>query len=135
MIYHSIRASIKPGIPEEKVEDALNHLRRMGEEIPAVEFYCVGKDIGGEFSVGAMFALKDIDAYKEYMLHPLHRVTDDVGLPLVENMISQDLTDDEDPQIGDKIRAIHASRFEDDPALLNLVNDLNSYTGSGMPNQ
>lgn len=133
MIYHSIRASIKPGVPQEKIDDALNHLRQMGEQIPAVEFYCVGKDIGGEFSVGAMFALKDIHAYKEYMLHPLHRVTDDVGLPIVENMISQDLTDDEDPKIGEKIREIHASRFDDDPELLGLIKDLSSYSGSGVP--
>ena len=81
----------------------------------------------------SMFALKDIQAYKAYMLAPLHRQTDEVGLPIVDKMISQDLTDDEDPAIGDKIREIHRSRFENDPDLLGLIKDLGSYHGSGVP--
>lgn len=104
----------------------------MGREIDAVDTWCVGRDFGGEFTAGAMFALKNIEDYKEYMLHPLHRTTDDVGLPLVDNMISQDLTDDPDPTIGDQIREIHASRFCEDPALLALIENLDSYTGSGV---
>ena len=67
------------------------------------------------------------------MLAPLHRQTDAVGLPIVEKMMSQDLTDDEDPAIGDKIREIHRSRFENDAELLGLIKDLGSYQGSGVP--
>ncbi len=133
MIYHSIRISIKPDTPKDQVEAALELLRRMGREIEAVESWCVGRDFGGEFDYGAMFALKDIQAYKAYMLAPLHRQTDEVGLPIVDKMISQDLTDDEDPAIGDKIREIHRSRFENDPELLGLIKDVGSYQGSGVP--
>ena len=133
MIYHSIRISVKPDAPGEQVEAALELLRRMGREIEAVESWCVGRDFGGEFDYGAMFALKDIEAYRAYMLAPLHRLTDEAGLPVVDKMISQDLTDDEDPAIGDKIREIHRGRFENDPALLGLIKDLGSYKGSGVP--
>jgi|SRR5579875_1464636 len=133
MIYHSIRVAWKPEVSDAQKEHALAHLRRMGREIDAVEFACVGPDYGGEFDHGAMFAVKDIDAYREYMLAPIHREMDDIGLPLVQNMISQDLTDDEDPRVGELIREIHASRFRDDPELLDLVNDLGSYSGSGVP--
>jgi len=54
----------------------------MGREIEVVESWCVGRDFGGEFDYGALYALKDIAAYKAYMLAPLHRQTDEAGLPL-----------------------------------------------------
>ena len=81
--------------PKDRVDTALEYLNRMGEEIDGVEFFCVGRDFGGEFDYGTLYALKDIDAYKTYMLHPLHLETDKAGLPVVDNMISQDLTDDD----------------------------------------
>jgi hypothetical protein len=81
VIYHQIRVSIKKDAPEDQLETALHYLRRMGQEIDVVEFFCVGRDFGGEFDYGAMYALKDIDAYKTYMLAPLHQETDRAGGP------------------------------------------------------
>ena len=131
MIYHSIRFKLKSGVTEQQVAPALAQLHRMGQEIGAVKQYCVGRDIGGEFEYGAMFALEDIEGYREYMLHPVHRVVDD-SLPLVEKMVSQDLSDDPDPQIPEKIAEIHRSRFAEDPALLEMIEALPSYSGSGV---
>jgi Stress responsive A/B Barrel Domain len=131
MIYHQIRVSIRPDAPKDRVDTALEYLNRMGREIDVVEFFCVGRDFGGDFDYGAFYALKDIDAYKTYMLHPLHQETDEAGLPVVDNMISQDLTDDDDPEIGDKIAKIHSDRFASRPELRELVEDLGSYEGSG----
>jgi Stress responsive A/B Barrel Domain len=133
MIYHSIRFTIRPNAPRDQVEVAFEHLRRCGREIKAVESFCVGRDVGGEFEYGATYVLKDIRAYREYMLSPLHRRTDEVGLPVVGNMVSMDITDDEDLNIGHKIREIHSSRFASDPELVGLVEDLGSYRGSGVP--
>lgn len=133
MIYHSIRVAFKPDAPLDRIEFALAHWRRMGEEIPAVTSYCVGRDFGGRFNYGAVFVIKDIAGYQEYMLAPVHREMDDIGLPLVDDMVSADQTDDPDPAIGDKIREIHASRFANDPDLLHLVQGLGSYSGSGVP--
>ncbi|KOG65571.1 stress responsive protein [Streptomyces griseoflavus] len=134
MIYHQIRLAMRPDVPKDKVDEALGLLRRMGQEIDAVEHWAVGRDIGGGFDYGALFVVKDIDAYHAYMHAPLHRQVDEIGLPLVQNMISQDLTDDEDPEIADKIRKIHADRFAGDPALAALIEGLGSYEGSGVPN-
>jgi hypothetical protein len=131
MIYHQVRMSIRKDAPQDQLDTALNYLRRMGQEIDVVEFFCVGRDFGGEFDYGAMYALKDIDAYKTYMLAPLHQETDRAGLPLVDNMISQDLTDDPDPDIGAKIAKIHSDRFAADATLRGLVGNLGSYDGSG----
>ena len=131
MIYHQIRVSIRDDAPQDQVDTALHYLRRMGEEIDVVEFFCVGRDFGGEFDYGALYALKDIDAYRTYMLAPLHQETDRAGLPVVDNMISQDLTDDPDPDVGAKIAKIHSDRFAGDETLRDLVGSLGSYEGSG----
>ena len=133
MIYHQVRFAMKPDAPKEQVDNAIELLRRLGRELDVVEFWCVGRDFGGEFTVGALYALKDIDAYDVYMNAPLHRQIDRAGLPLVANMISQDLTDDEDPAIGDKIAEIHRKRFAGDSELVGLVESLGSYEGSGVP--
>jgi len=131
VIYHQIRVSIKKDAPKDQVDTALDYLKRLGQELDVVESFCVGRDFGGEFDYGAMYALKDIDAYKTYMLAPLHQETDRAGLPVVANMISQDLTDDPDPNIGDKIAKIHSDRFASDATLRSLVENLGSYEGSG----
>ncbi|MET7324654.1 Dabb family protein [Streptomyces sp. NPDC005549] len=133
MIHHQIRLAMRPDAPQDKVEEALGMLRRMGREIDAVAYWAVGRDVGGDFDYGAMFAVQDIAAYRAYMLAPLHRRVDEIGLPLVRHMVSHDLTDDEDPATGELIRQIHAERFAGDPALVALIEGLGSYQGSSAP--
>jgi hypothetical protein len=133
VIYHQIRFSVKPSVAEDELEASLERLRNLGRELDVVDFWCVGRDFGGEFEYGAMYALPDVDAYRTYMYAPLHLETDAAGLPLVDNFVSQDLTDDEDPAIGDKIAEVHRDRFADHPEVLELVANLGSYTGSGVP--
>jgi Stress responsive A/B Barrel Domain len=135
MIYHQVRLSFKPEISPDAREAGIERLRRMGREIDVVETWCVGRDIGGEFEYGAMYALPDIDAYEVYMNAPVHLETDAAGLPLVSNFVSFDLTDDEDPAIGDKIAAVHSTRYQNHPEVLGLVEDLDSYTGAGVPDE
>ncbi|MFJ7078573.1 Dabb family protein [Streptomyces sp. NPDC098781] len=133
MIYHQIRIAMKPDAPKDQVDYALELLRQLGRELDVVEQWAVGRDFGGEFEYGAVYLLKDIDAYRTYMYAPLHRKIDAVGLPLVKNMISQDLTDDEDPEIGAKIAKVHTDRFTDHPEIAELIEDIGSYEGSGAP--
>lgn len=133
MIYHYIRLAFRPDAPSEQVETALESLREMGRTIGAIKQWAVGRDVGGDFDHGAMFAVEDIDGYREYMFDPLHRRTDTIGLPLVRNMVSLDLVDGGDPEVADQIRRIHAERFAGDPDLVDLLNGLDSYTGSSGP--
>ncbi|GAA3220508.1 Dabb family protein [Nonomuraea helvata] len=133
MIYHQIRIALKPDAPEGQVQHALDLLRTLGDKLDAVEFFMVGRDFGGEFHYGTMYALKDIDAYRTYMYDALHRQIDAIGIPLAANMVSLDLTDDPDPEIGDKIAQVHRDRFIDHPELLDLIENLGSYEGSGVP--
>jgi hypothetical protein len=123
---------MKPDAPQEQIENALELLRRLGRDLNIAESWCVGRDFGGEFTVGALYVVKDIRAYEVYMNAPLHLHVDRAGLPLVSYMISQDLTDDPDPSIGEKIAEVHRNRYAGHPDLLDLIKDLGSYEGSGV---
>ena len=130
MIYHINRFAIKKDAPEDQLKAAMAYLHQIGEEVAAVESYTVGRDLGGEFEIGAMYALKDIDAYRAYMYDPIHEATDNAGLPIVSNQVSYDLTDDPDPQIGDKMAQVHRDRFAERPHLRDLIKNV-GYTGPG----
>jgi hypothetical protein len=131
MIVHIVRFTLKPDAPKDQVDLAFEQLRKQGREINAVQSFVVGRDFGGEFDYGAIYVMKDIEGYLEYMMSPIHRKSDEIGLPLVDKFISMDITDDKDPAIGEKIAEIHQNRFENDPALAALVQNLSSYEGSG----
>jgi Stress responsive A/B Barrel Domain len=133
MIAHIVRFTLKPNAPKDQVDLAFEQLRKQGREINAVQLFVVGRDFGGEFDYGAMYIMEDIEGYREYMMSPIHRKSDEIGLPIVDKFISMDITDDKDPAIGDKIAEIHRNRFENDPVLAVLVQNLTSYQGSGAP--
>jgi hypothetical protein len=133
MIYHTVRMTIRPGTPAAKLEEALESMRNQGRVIPSVISFVVGPDIGGEYQWGATYVIEDLDGYWEYLKHPAHRHTDEIGLPVADKFVSFDITDDPDPQIAEKIAALHQRRFKEDPALAKLVSDLTSYTGSSAP--
>jgi hypothetical protein len=130
MIYHINRFAIKKDAPKDQLDAAIEYLRRIGRELDVVDFYCVGRDLGGEFDLGAMYALKDIDAYRTYMFSPIHEQTDNAGLPIVANQASYDITDDPDPAITDKMAQVHRDRFAERPHLRELIKNMN-YTGPG----
>jgi hypothetical protein len=113
MIVHVVRFTLKPNAPKDQVDLAFEQLRKQGREIKSVQLFCVGRDFGGEFDYGAMYIMKDIEGYLEYMMSPIHRKSDEIGLPLVEKFISMDITDDEDPVIGDIIFLSPVFRYAD----------------------
>lgn len=133
MIYHGNRFTFKPGVTAEQLDEALESLRNQGRSIPAVKSFVVGRDFGGEYEWGAVFELEDLDGYWEYLIHPSHMNTDRVGLPLVDKFMSFDISDDDDPELGAKITALHQRRYDNDAELTKLVSDLGEYTGSAAP--
>jgi len=133
MIYHGNRITMKKDATEEQIEIAMESLRNQGRAIPAVKSFVVGRDFGGEFEVGAVFVLEDLDGYWEYLMHPAHANTDRVGLPLVEKFDSFDITDEDDPDFGAKIAELHKRRYAQDAELTQMVADLPAYSGSAAP--
>lgn len=130
MIYHTIRFSYRSDASQDKIDEALDNLRKQGREIDSVLSFVVGSHVGDGFDAGATFVLEDIAGYAEYMAHPTHRKTDELGLPLVADMVSFDIIDDPDPETGAKIKKIHADRFAGDVDLANLIKGLGTYSGS-----
>lgn len=130
MIYHINRFALRDDAPKDQVALANDYLHRIGNELDVVEFFCVGPDLGGEFDLGAMYALKDIDAYRTYMFDPIHEQTDNAGLPVVANQVSYDITDDGDPDIGEKMAQVHRDRFAERPHLRELIAKM-GYQGPG----
>jgi hypothetical protein len=94
MIAHIVRFTLKPNAPKDQVNLAFEQLRKQGREIKAVQLFVVGRDFGGEFDYGAMYIMKDLEGYREYMMSPIHRKSDEIGLPIVDKFISMDITDD-----------------------------------------
>ncbi|MBO8193274.1 Dabb family protein [Streptomyces oryzae] len=133
MIHHGIRFTLKPGVTPEQRDEALESLRNQGRVIPSVTSFVVGRDHGGEYEWGATFAIEDLDGYWEYLIHPAHLSTDRTGLPLVDKFASFDITDDLDPDVGEKIAALHQRRYDRIPELASLVSDLREYIGSAAP--
>lgn len=133
MIYHHNRIKLRAGVSEADRDAALESLRNQGREIPAVKHFVVGRDIGGDFEYGAVFAIEDLDGFWEYLVHPAHLNTDRVGLPLVESFVSYDTTDDDDPEMAEKIAALHARRYAEIADVRDLVASLPSYTGAAAP--
>ncbi|SPU54804.1 Stress responsive A/B Barrel Domain [Brevundimonas vesicularis] len=131
MIYHITRFKLKPDADPAAVDAAVAQLHKMGQEIGAVRSYCVGKDIGGEYGLGALYVLDDMAGYGEYLQSPIHRKVDEIGLPLVDDMVSFDISDDADPALAEEIGQMHKARYEGDAALADLVSGLKSYAGSG----
>ena len=84
MIYHVNRVSFKVGVNAEDKRHGLELLRRQGEIIPAVKSFVVGADLGGDFEVGAIFVLEDLEGFWEYLVHPVHFESEKWGFPFVE---------------------------------------------------
>ncbi|MGV9414513.1 Dabb family protein [Nocardia sp. NPDC003693] len=133
MIYHGNRFTLRADATPEAVEEALESLRNQGRVIPSVKSFVVGRDFGGEYEWGAVFVIEDLRGYWDYLIHPAHRNTDRVGLPLVDKFSSFDITDDPDPEMAAEIAALHQRRYDSDPELTKLVSDLGEYSGSAAP--
>ena len=130
MIYHGNRIKIKEGVSLEEGRAALELLETAGREIPVVESYVVGQDVGGDYDFGAVFVLKDLDAYWEYLVHPTHLTAERVGIPLMAKFEAFDITDDPDPDFQVKVAELQRRHVEADPELAALMAALPVNLGS-----
>ena|SRR5690625_4999650 len=135
MITHIVRISIRLDVSEEQVSAALQRMAaasaQMGSETGA-QTGVFGRDYGDTVDFAAVSQSADLAAYEAMMNHPAHLEVDRVGLPLVDRFHSIDITDDPDPEIGAKFADIHRRRF-DAPDILGLVEAIDDYRGSGVP--
>jgi hypothetical protein len=133
MIYHVNRATFKEGVSAEQKSHALDLLRQQGEAIPAVKAFVVGADLGGEFEVGAIFVLEDLDGFWEYLIHPVHFESEKQAFHLIERFEAFDTTDSDDPDFGAKIAALQTRSYQENPELAALVAQVPTFTAAGDP--
>jgi len=128
VIFHVNRLTYKTDVSPEDRKRGMDLLRNQGESIPAVQSYVVGPDLGGEFELGAVFVIANLDDYWDYLIHPAHFLSEKSGLNLVQRFEAFDVTDSTDPEIGAKIARLHARSYEENPEIAKLVADVPSFT-------
>ena len=131
MIFHINRATYKAGLTEEQRREGLEMLRQSGAANPAVKSYVVGPELGGEFEYGAVYVFEDLYGYWAYLNHPVHVREELWGIPHLEKFAAIDVSDSDDPELGEKIAALQARHLQEQPELAALVAQAASFTVPG----
>ena len=136
MIFHINRATFKAGLTNEQRRAGVEMLRQSGAANPAVKSYVVGPELGGEFEYGAVYVVEDLDGYWAYLTHPAHVREELWGIPNLEKFAAIDVSDSDDPELGEKIAALQARNYQEHPEIAALVAQAASFTvpdGTGQP--
>src|SRR5215470_9401867 len=128
MIFHINRVTYKADLSDEQVQAGLEMLRQSGAANPAVKSYVVGPEVGGEFEYSAVYVFEDLDGYWAYLTHPAHVHEELEGTPLLEKFAAIDVSDSDDPELGEKIAALQARNFQEHPEMAALVAQAASFT-------
>ena len=134
MIFHINRVTWKADLGEEERQAGLELARQAGAANPAVKSYIVGPELGGEFEYCFVYVVEDLDGYWAYLTHPAHVRSEVEGIPLIEKFVAFDVSDSDDPDLGEKIAALQARNFEEHPEVAAAAAAAASFTvpeGSG----
>ena len=130
-------AAARPAADLEQLQaECLELLRQAGAANPAVKSYVVGPELGGEFEYGAVYVVEDLDGYWAYLTHPAHVREELEGIPLLEKFAAIDISDSDDPDLGEKIAALQARNFQEHPDVAAVIAQAASFTvpdGAGQP--
>lgn len=135
MIFHINRITLKPGLSEEQRQAGLDRLREAGQANPAVRSYVVGRELGGDFELAAVYVVDDLDGYWEYLTHPAHVRSEMLGIEQIARFEAIDVTDSDDPDVGAKIARLQARNYEEHPDLAALVAQASSFSVPGNNSQ
>ena len=128
MVFHINLATYKADLSDEQREAGLEMLRQSGAANPAVKSYVVGAVVGGEFAYGAVYVFEDLDGYWAYLNHPFHVHEELEGTPLLEKFAAFDISDSDDPELGEKIAALQARNFKEHPDVAEVIAEAASFT-------
>jgi hypothetical protein len=120
MTFHVNRATYKAGVSEEQRRAGVEMFRQSGAN-PAVKSYVVGPDLGGEFEYSAVYVVEDLDGYWAYLEYPAHVRSELEGIPLLEKFVAFDISDSDDPELGEKIAALQARHAQQHPEIAALI--------------
>lgn len=123
MILNVLRLTLKDDTTPEQRAEVLTALRRTAA-LPWVSFSSVGPTFDDPLSFGYVVAIEDLDALEKYMHDPVHLAGDDVILPRVARLSAVRFSDDDDPDIGAKVFALHQAKVAKYPAWGRLVDSI-----------
>ena len=123
VILNVLRLTLKDDTTDKQRADVLAALRRTAG-LPWVSFSSVGPTFDDPFSFGYVVAIKDLEALEKYMHDPVHLSGDDVILPRVARLSAVRFADDEDPDIGAKVFALHQAKVAKYPEWGRLVESI-----------
>lgn len=111
MILNVLRLTLKDDTTAEQRDDVLAALRRTAS-LPWVSFSSVGPDFADPtgLTFGYVVAIEDLEALEKYMHDPVHLSGDQVILPRVARLSAVRFCDDDDPDIGAKVFALHQAK-------------------------
>jgi hypothetical protein len=134
MIFHINRVTYRDDLSEEQRQAGLEMLHQNGVANPTVKSYVVGPELGGEFDYCAVYVLDDLDGYEAYLNHPVHVNLELKGTGFLTKFAAMDVSDSDDPKLGEKIAEIQARHLEMHPDVAALIAEAPSFTvpdGSG----
>ena len=128
MIFHINQATYKASLSDEQRRAGLEMLRQSGAANPAVKSFVVGREFGGAFEYGAVYVVEDLDDYWQYLEHPAHVRLELTGMELIERFGAVDITDSDDPGLGEEIARLQVRHMEAHPEIAALVAAVPSFT-------
>jgi len=123
VILNVLRLTLKEDTTAEQRADVLAALRRTAG-LQWVSFSSVGPTFDDPLSIGYSVGIADLDALEKYMHDPVHLSGDDVILPRVARLSAVRFSDDDDPDIGAKVLALHQAKVAKYPEWGRLVESI-----------
>jgi hypothetical protein len=123
VILNVLRLTLKDNTTGEQRVEVLAALRRTAA-LPSVAFSSVGPTFDDPQSIGYLVGIEDLDALEKYMHDPVHLAGDDVILPRVARLSAVRFSDDDDPDVGEKVYALHQAKVAKYPEWGRLVESI-----------
>jgi hypothetical protein len=126
LIINILRFSFKEGTTEEQQAAVLAAMRRTAS-VESVSFGAVGQDIGDPaegYTHAYVAGIADLAALERYLHDPVHVEGDFEILPHVAELAPVRFTDDTDPDLGEKVLALHLAKVAKYPEWGKLVSSL-----------
>ncbi|TDC07544.1 Dabb family protein [Streptomyces sp. 8K308] len=126
MIVNMLRFSFKDETTDEQRAAVLAAMRRTAS-VESVSFSTVGQDLGDPadgFSHAYCVGIADLESLDRYLYDPVHLAGDFAIAPHLARLSAVRLSDDEDPDLGATIAAMHQKKVATYPewaALLDAI--------------
>ncbi|NED11848.1 Dabb family protein [Streptomyces sp. SID9124] len=126
MIVNTLRFSFRDGTTEEEKAEVLAAMRRTST-VESATFGVVGQDLGDPaegFTHTYCAGIADLAALERYLHDPVHLEGDFLILPRLARLSAVRFSDDMDPELGEKITALHLKKVAQYPEWGRLLDSI-----------